>query len=228
MNIKEIKIRLKEHISRSETAKVIELLDNLIVRENDIYNTFISIKANHYRLKREIIQGLISENEKNVQAAKTNNSFISLVDMIEQQDIDEYKIVNIALPVLVITQTDEKAKALGTQFRKMGFENYIITTDLAIEKLKDVTIVVFDNRHLAACPSKQVFNTLTSEQQDAINKVTQFMDSVVENSTAYIIHYGEFLFWVNENRERTQAANSQFTLFARIKEMKDFIDMVKI
>ena len=109
MNINDFKKQIKEHISRSEISKVIDTLDNSIVKENDIYNTFISIKANHYRLKREIIQGLISDSEKNVQAAKITNSFISLIDMLEETDIDPYKIVNIALPVMVITQTNEKA-----------------------------------------------------------------------------------------------------------------------
>lgn len=54
------------------------------------------------------------------------------------------------------------------------------------------------------------------------------MQSVVDRSKVFLIHYGNYLNWVNEHRDRVNAANSKFTLYARIYEVLSFIQTYRI
>jgi len=220
--------KLNELIGRNEIQKTIEVLDNSLNRQSENYTTFLLIKSGYYQLKRETIQGIIDEPIRLQQNAKTRKALLDLSQILEETDIDPYKAVNFALPILIITSDKNNAAEIDTKFKRMGFADYTISTEIDNEKLKDVSIVVFDNRHLPICP-KNAFENLPIEKKETVNQTIQQMDTVFSNSTAYIIHWGEYLFWLEGNkRERCQAANSQFTLFARIKEMKDFIDMVMV
>lgn len=106
-------------------------------------------------------------------------------------------------------------------FKQLNFTNvavYLIDVFESTEYAK-YDLVVFDNRDLPFESDK-----LEKPAKAKIKQRTAKMDVVVKASSKFIIHYGNRLNWVNDNRDRVQAANFQFSLYARIKEMLDFMD----
>lgn len=62
---------------------------------------------------------------------------------------------------------------------------------------------------------------LTSEDDAYLQLFRDYLNKPIR----YIVYYGEFLH--NLDKERCTSANSKFTLFARIRELIDFINHYK-
>ncbi len=71
------------------------------------------------------------------------------------------------------------------------------------------------------------FGAITSEEQvermgDRERNHPDLLQYYIEKSNKYIVYFGQYYYALN--LERCIPANSKFTLFARIREMVDFIN----
>lgn len=77
---------------------------------------------------------------------------------------------------------------------------------------------IFNGKSLPDLGNEAKENDLTPENKAFLKF---FRDYLQQSSLRYILYYGERLH--DLNRERCPAANSKFTLFARIRELMEFI-----
>lgn len=81
--------------------------------------------------------------------------------------------------------------------------------------------VVFDARSLPPAPNVDAFTKLPETAQAHYF----LLDRYLRDTTKYVLFFGKY--YHNLNQERCPSANSKFTLFARIRELIDFINHYK-
>ena len=78
--------------------------------------------------------------------------------------------------------------------------------------------IIFDARTL---PPVYKVEELAKLPQDVQNHYF-LLDTFLRDTTKFVVFFGKFYY--NLNQERCPSANSKFTLFARIRELIDFIN----
>jgi len=78
--------------------------------------------------------------------------------------------------------------------------------------------IVFDAHNLPPVPNIEAFNKLP----DDIQAYYFLLEKYLRDTSQYILFFGKY--YHNLNQERCPSANSKFSLFARIRELIDFIN----
>lgn len=123
------------------------------------------------------------------------------------------------LKLLVLTQDDHDREYL------QGFFEHIEglpMPDFATNELKRVVdkydLIVFSAYRLGAIQNEEQLNALAEEERRHLDRLEYYL----KNSTKYIVYFGKYYYALNA--ERCMAANSKLTLFARIRELLDFLN----
>jgi hypothetical protein len=122
--------------------------------------------------------------------------------------------------ILTISQTEQDSQEIKTFMARMPFDN-LTARDFVVGKLvptDDYDFAIFDASKL---PRIQKDTVLKHEDEAHL----QLFRAYLKKPVRYILFYGEFLH--DLDRERCPSANSKFTLFARIRELIDFINHYK-
>ena len=69
---------------------------------------------------------------------------------------------------------------------------------------------------------------LDIENRTRIEDRVQLMNYAKKQASKMILHYGGYLNWIDHNRDTAQSANSRFSLYARTKEIIDFVSAYRI
>lgn len=118
--------------------------------------------------------------------------------------------------ILIISKTEEESRTIKTFISRMPF--HLTERDFVVGKVvptDDYDFAVFDAMSLPRINS----NTELSPE-DAAH--LQLLRDYLAKPIRYVVYFGEFLH--DLDRERCPSANSKFTLFARIRELIDFIN----
>lgn len=121
--------------------------------------------------------------------------------------------------ILIISRTETESENLQDFMRRMPFDmerckfvsGRLTSTD-------DFDFAVFNAMSLPRVNEK---TELTPEDTAYLKLFRDFLTKPIK----YIVYYGEFLY--DLDKERCPSANSKFTLFARIRELIDFINHYK-
>ena len=213
-NEKQACVHLKKEISY-DSSKYVEFT-LLLSRYNTCYTDRYAGFKNYKKVRREL--------------RVINNDLLHFVETLEQLDLDSNDIVGykeVKNPILVLT-INERVEDLHTFFMQLNFVNVIVKPigwEINIDRFD---LIVFDNQDLGICKDEKDLSVLSEEKQTLIKGRIQRMDNVVKNSNKFIIHFGGMFYWVGKNRKRVHAANSQFSLYARTKELVDFINTYRV
>ena len=118
--------------------------------------------------------------------------------------------------ILVISKTETERDHLKTFLSRMPFN--LTERDFVVGKLAptdDYDFVIFDAMSL---PRINPNTELSPEDAAHLQLFRDYLTKPIR----YIVYYGEFLH--DLDRERCPSANSKFTLFARIRELIDFMN----
>jgi len=118
--------------------------------------------------------------------------------------------------ILVISKTEEESRTIKTFFSRMPFN--LTERDFVAGKLvptDDYDFAVFDAMSL---PRINPNTELSPEDAAHLQLLREYLAKPIR----YVVYFGEFLH--DLDRERCPSANSKFTLFARIRELIDFIN----
>ncbi len=122
--------------------------------------------------------------------------------------------------ILVISKNKEEEHAIKTFLSRMPFN--LSERDFAVGKLMPTDDFDFAIFNAMSLPRVQPNTELNAEDEEYIQLFRQYLNKPIR----YVVYYGEFLY--DLDKERCPSANSKFTLFARIKELIDFINHYKI
>ena len=123
--------------------------------------------------------------------------------------------------LLVISPTPDDSLYMQDFFSRI---DNLPTPDFVVAKFVPADkydFIVFDARNLQPAPSVEAFAKLP----DDIQAHYFLLDRYVRDTNKYILFFGKY--YHNLNQERCPSANSKFSLFARIRELIDFMNHYK-
>ncbi len=119
--------------------------------------------------------------------------------------------------ILTISRTPDDSAYMQdfferTQFAKPDFE---VGKFVPADKYD---FIVFDARNLPPASNLEAFTKLP----DDIQAHYFLLDRYLSDTNKYVVFFGKYYY--NLNQERCPSANSKFTLYARIRELIDFLN----
>lgn len=118
--------------------------------------------------------------------------------------------------ILVISPNETDCQNMKNFMARMPFN--LMDSDFVVGKVvpvDDYDFAIFDAISL---PRIMENTSLSDEQAAHIQLLKQYLGKPIK----YIVYYGDFYFGLD--KERCPSANSKFTLYARIKELIDFMN----
>ncbi len=241
-------------LKEDDVDAVFELLEKYLDPSTKKHDDFILLSGELNRARRHDYLGLEEDRIKNITAR--NKSIFRLqqfVNHLNQEDLLDQERSGrqhhwIYDKVLIITHSPDEAHIQDTErfFYELKFRNakaifleaadnnekLNLDTHFPLSKVKEkseetkykespIGVVIFDNTDLPDCPTINGANEL-------IKKRVKLMEAFMEKSPYTFVHYGERIYWLNDKKIRTrfQAANSRFALYARVKEVLDFLTTI--
>ena len=229
-----ITTRKKEWLSLCAQSKIKQLLKEMLQAlnvESEQYTVLIALSQRYNAVKNKKMLGEISVPEEEVAMNKIGAALTGFIQEIEAEDLEESDIKPtklIANPILVLTTNKTEQKYLAAFFKETDFAKVEVHLMDNPPAILGYDLIIFDNRDLAECPKDFLLANLKAAEQALILERIAFMDALKAKTTCFFIHFGEFLYWVKDNRELVHAANSKFSLFARTKEMLSFINTYRV
>lgn len=122
--------------------------------------------------------------------------------------------------ILTISRTDDDRAYMEDFFERTTFAK----PDFAVGKFVPADkydFIVFDARSLPPATNIETFAKLPGD----IQKHYFLLDRYLNDTSKYVLFFGKFYYLLNQ--ERCPSANSKFTLFARIRELIEFINLYR-
>lgn len=184
--------------------------------KNEVFNDLTLLSSRHSEQQRRRIQG-VNGDQDDTAMNQIRQTLLELIGKITESDLNEdydrkYKIFPRIL--LVAKNSDTLNEVRRTAFPDAVFEDlkpYCIDDFSDSLRSDDTQLVVFAN------PKRSNDSTYQS-------KIKRHLDQL---SKPVIFYYGERLPWLDEYPEQAYAANSVFSVQARIREMLEYFNSRK-
>jgi len=239
MELKTLKEELQDLIGGNKVKAAFSFLKQELNRDGDKYDMFVTISRSYEEIIEQKMTYIIDYNTSNVEMNRISKSLLSFIKTIKKSDINTIEKLNTTSTDTFIHKQVENQILIFTEYEKpevqdffnqLNFTNVQIKTADNLDNINfnEFDLIIFDNRDLPICREESDIEKLNNEKQKSIIQRVEQMKYVINNSSKFIIHYGHNLYWINHNRKRVQAANSQFSLYARIIEVLGFINTYKV
>lgn len=254
MELEDFKKRIMNMLKEDDVDAVFELLEKYLNPSSKKHDDFILLSGELNHTRRYDYLGLEEDRVKNITARnKIIFRLQQFVNQLTQDDLLDQERSGrqhhwIYDKVLVIAHRSDEAHIQDIErfFYELKFRNakaiFLEATDgskrlnldiyFPHNKVKEkseatkykespIGVVIFDNTDLPDCPSISGANEL-------IKTRVKLMEAFMEKTPYTFVHYGERIYWLNDKKIRTrfQAANSRFALYARVKEVLDFLTTI--
>lgn len=123
--------------------------------------------------------------------------------------------------ILVISRTEEDLTYMEDFFQHLDIMKTPVFEVNRFVPADKYDFIIFDAHSLPSASSMEAFVKLP----DDIQAHYFLLDRYLRDTTKYVVFFGKY--YHNLNQERCPSANSKFTLFARIRELIDFINHYK-
>ena len=209
MKLQNFKSELKNKLIKKAPSDVIFELQRHLVPDTSRYITFLTLASAYSNLKADEMSGVLSEKEISIEHNKIVRNLINYIDILEKDEVFDSPLhyIPIIEEVLIVCNSNEE-ETFEKLFRKLNFKNVTVRAEYKFNDDDKQLIIVFDGR------TKNVDELMT--------------EYLKKKESAFLFFLGEYSNVVKENRERVYAANSKIALYARIKELIDYIKTLKI
>lgn len=231
MKINTFKKNLTNLFSENKIKAVLKILKKELNENTDSYMEYIQIRRRYNALSDQQMAALIADEAAMTELNKIGAAILQFIQKMKAEDLKNNMVASlsqIANPILLITNDAQKLSSLKNFMEQLNFSSVKVTHSSDIPEEGSYDLVIIDNRHFPACPNEKILSQMAPEPQKEIRQSLELMDKLIRNTSLFIIHFGEYLYWINQHRERIHAANSQFSLYARTKEMLDFINTYRV
>ncbi|TAK34495.1 MAG: hypothetical protein EPO28_15950 [Saprospiraceae bacterium] len=172
----------------------------------DAYNDCLSLLAAYNRVERDNLNNLLSRDEYSRELSQLTNRVLLLIDNLAEEDLSEVRQLReeVHERILVVTRA-ERRPSIERFFSKNYFKNvhYIHYGD--------------------AIPAER-FDLAVLDDIESDPAAAMYMEEYVAGIACYVLYFGErFPLDRVKYANKVYFANSIFSLYARIREMLDFI-----
>ena len=236
MTVQQLKVQVLEFIKKNDLKKALDAFDDAIDNNSDIAKVLAILFGQWKEQKLQELAGLLDFAEKSKFNSQLSNRLMGLSETIDISDLKK------SIPICVVCKNEDDKAYMQEFFRRMPLPNAAIHVSKTYSDIaNNAKLVIFDN-HSVIIPKveqkckcedliKQHLNIESTPKQEEKpvmsqedNEHLKLMKDYIGVTDKYIIHFGNFLPFLEQYRDKVHAANSKFALFSRIEEMLDFID----
>jgi hypothetical protein len=184
------------------------------------------ISTNYKAFKSAQNLNTYGREELEIERRRVVSSLLNLINDLKQSDFKKtaFETEGIEETILVVSSNDTSLVDMRRFFTSYFFKNVHYDASCKEVVAETYDLIVFDNRLMG----KAVGNAQAEEALDeAARNHLVLLKKYLEETKFNIVYYGEFLHLLNNYRDRVNAANSKFTLYARVKETIDCMKMYK-
>ncbi|MEO0581602.1 MAG: hypothetical protein AAF135_05220 [Bacteroidota bacterium] len=238
---------IRELVGEDEMQQAIHLLEDRIPPKNgETLNQIAQLKREFNRLIRREVLNSIAEEQLSMRMNDFTDRFLKFVTSLTDEDLTHEEdliheesmpqvhshSVNTDFRLAVISARKPAALKIQRLFKLAGIQPvdlFYHPVDWTAVDLHPYTLVIFDNQDLAECPKEHMLAKLSQEEQELILARIEEMETYLSMyEDKFILHFGDFLYWINQTRDRVHPANSKFSLYARTMEALDFIQAFQV
>lgn len=219
MTAVEFKSEISKYIAKSRLDKALAFFLENLKPEAHCYNEILVLSASFEQWKQ--INSIGTESSEDLQKHR-NRTALAIADFADSLDNDDLKSQEISNKILVLCANDSDELHMYKFFGRMQFSSYKIVQTKSYFDPSKFEFIVFDNH---SSSEKKFLTTHTVQNlPDAEKAHLNRLNDYLEKSDKFIVYYSHHFYdLVNEHRDRIHAANSQFALFSRIREMQEFV-----
>lgn len=187
-------------------GQCIQHLEASLDPRRDAYNQCLQLLTDFNRLERENMSNLLSREQYNQDFARLTQRTLFLIDNLRDDDLSAARRLReeIHERILVVTRPERQA-----YMERFFSKNYF----------KNVAYIHYGD----AVPAER-FDLALLEDMESEPLSAMLIEQYVESIGAYILYFGEkFPLERTRYAEKVYFANSIFSLYARLKEMLDFM-----
>lgn len=233
-NSLDLKKKIREQISDNRTQHAIKWIQASLNDECDYLPALVLLSSEYNRIADRVLLNIGNYEDTEREFNSLNYRLLQFIEKLSDEDLKdqlESQSSGRTNTILIFTFTGKAREEMSTFFRPLDFE------DVTIELVKDydpkwnetADLTIWDNRDLAYCPERESMDKLKEIKRALILERLPFLkDCLREYPSPHFIHFGEPFFLVNENRNCVNAANSFYSLFARIRETLDYINTYRV
>lgn len=231
MHIQSFKEKLQDLLAENRLALVLRTLKKEIKLDSDLYSEFIQVKYRYNSIQDDLRAGVVTYENSKIQEAQIVSSISRFIQKLTTDDLKELTKTSengIENPILIIA-TPDKIKELTDFFRKLQFANFTVTGTLPNKEfLLGFDLIIFDNTDLKSSFKEIDLEKFQPTEKNKIKERETQMLQVIQDTPRFLLHFGEHSYIVSNHRDRIHAANSLFALYARTKEVLDFINAYRV
>lgn len=230
MEVSKLQKKLHDLYEDNKIKNVFSTLKAELDAEGERISIFRNLKRRYNKITDQKMADTIDRGAYNLEMNQVLEALSSFIESLKTSDLGskvEPSHAEISNQILVFTK-EQEVENVSEFFRQLNFVNVKVKQNGEEVELSEFDLIVFDNSDLPVCYNRKSFAELEAEQRIIVEKRMEEMDFIINESSKFIIHFGGILFWVNAHRDRVQAANSKFSLYARTKEVIDFINTYRV
>jgi hypothetical protein len=232
MELQDFTNRLRQEIAKGRIGAALNLLFPSL--KGKCLSDVTLLRGEYNRLNDRMLLNI--DNYADMSHALNNISYrlLQMVDQITEDDFlagSEPHSTGFSNPILVFVFTEDAKKEMEIFFQPLDFENLRIEQIEAYDPKWNNTadLTIWDNRDLAPLPNDEDMGRLKERERALILRRLPILNACLEEQPSpHFIHFGENFFLVNKKRNRINAANSFYSLFARIRETLDYINTYRV
>lgn len=231
MDAKKIIAALEDKIAENRTKQVIKELRELLKDDNEhLKSLIINLSASYNRATESLLRNIKKHSEVDIEFNRINEALLEVISKLKDEDFKadvKFSAYGLTNPLLVICFDLIQLEELEAFFHQLDFQSVQIELAEQYNEAWNETahLTIWNNWDLPHCPQRESMDKLKESERALIFKRLSFLETCLDKKPSpHFIHFGEQFFFVNEHRNCVNAANSFYTLYARIKETLDFIN----
>jgi hypothetical protein len=224
MTIQAVKTNLKDLLEDNVQACIKEL--RRLLDKEAVLDDLRIIASSHKEYKKAENLTTVDRDTLQIERRKVVKSLLTFIGDLKETDFksDAFQPQGMEENILVVSNDDAALTEMKRFFSAYFFKNVTYNASGKVVIPDNCDIVLFDNRIMGRDMYKE-------EDEKLLPKSAQehlaLLRAYLTKTTFNIVYFGDNLHLVTKNRNRINAANSKFTLYARIKETIDCMKYYK-
>ena len=200
----------------TDIQEVLRVLDRHLVSTGPVYMELKLLQSRFSDLRKDKNAGVIGTyDDVSQQFSKLRLALMELINAVTPESMKKKK----DFRLLVICKNDDDKTYMKNYFSALPLEADVFEATNYIDP-DNYALIVFDAHSIGVLAKKEMEEKLPPADKNHIDLLNQYL----EKAPKWLVYYGEYNYILNNHRDTTNAANNKFSLYARVKEMRDFIE----
>lgn len=232
MIIQEVRSKLYNALGDDRMDDALGLLIDHVKKEGPVWDRLCELRAEYNRLKTRILQRSIDLVDSDLERNRLSGVVLDFFHDLDPDDIrpdGAYTAQLISNPILFLTHNTRQNQDVQVFAEMLKFSRVVVRNLMAYTPENEAyDLIVFDNQDLSRCDSPEQLERGDVDNVGLMENRIDLMERYRQKTNYYFIHYGPFLYYPHQYRNRFLQASTRFGLYTRIREALRFLDAYRI